>query len=77
MREGLLLLDQFCSGGAKRAPEALSIRYSNTINSGYRNIGIEGGLLFTATRYYKGYSISGDVKIIYRYYPRETGELFV
>lgn len=29
------------------------------------------------TRYYKGYAMSGDVKIIYRYLPREVGELVV
>ena len=29
------------------------------------------------TRYYKGYVITGDVKIIYRYMPREVGELVV
>jgi superfamily II DNA helicase RecQ len=77
VREGLLLLEQFSGGGPERAPEALSIRHSNTSNGGYRNIGIEGGLLFTATRYHKGYSMSGDVKIIHRYKPREVSELFV
>ena len=29
------------------------------------------------TRYYKGYNVSGDVKIIHRYLPREVGELVV
>jgi hypothetical protein len=29
------------------------------------------------TRYYKGYNVSGDVKIIYRYLLREVGELVV
>jgi hypothetical protein len=29
------------------------------------------------TQYYKGYNVSGDVKIIYRYLPREVGELVV
>lgn len=29
------------------------------------------------TRYYKGYAISRDVKVIYRYLPREVGELAV
>lgn len=29
------------------------------------------------TRYYKGYAVSGDVKIIHRYLPRGVGELWV
>jgi hypothetical protein len=29
------------------------------------------------TRYYKGYSVSGNVKIIYWYLLREVGELLV
>ncbi|OQV11359.1 hypothetical protein CLAIMM_15205 [Cladophialophora immunda] len=77
VREGLLLLKQFVGGGPRRAPELLSICHSNTSHGGYRNIGIEGGLVFTATRYHKGYSISGDVKIIHQYMPREVGELDV
>jgi superfamily II DNA helicase RecQ len=77
VREGLLLLKQFTGGGPRRAPELLSIRHSNTSHGGYRNVGIEGGLVFTATRYHKGYSMSGDVKIIHQYYPREVSELDV
>jgi hypothetical protein len=29
------------------------------------------------TRYYKRYNVSGDIKIIYWYLPREVGELVV
>jgi hypothetical protein len=29
------------------------------------------------TRYHKGYNVSGDVKIIHQYLPREVGELVV
>jgi hypothetical protein len=29
------------------------------------------------TRYHKGFHLSGDVKIIHRYLPREVGELVV
>lgn len=29
------------------------------------------------TRYHKGLQVSGDVKIIHRYLPREVGELVV
>jgi hypothetical protein len=29
------------------------------------------------TRYHKGYNVSGDVKIIHQYLPREVSELVV
>ena len=38
---------------------------------------IEDGMVVFATRYHKGYNISGDIKIIHRYLPREVGELVV
>jgi hypothetical protein len=34
-------------------------------------------MVIYVTEYHKGYSISGSVKIIYRYLPREVGELIV
>lgn len=77
VREGLLLCKQFAGGGPRRGPELLSICHSNTSHGGYRNTGVEGGLIFTTTRYHKGYSMSGDVKIIHQYMPREVGELDV
>jgi hypothetical protein len=55
----------------------LSVRHSNTIKGGYRNIFIEDSIVVFVTRYYKGYNVSGDVKIIYWYLPREVGELVV
>jgi hypothetical protein len=38
---------------------------------------IEDSIVVFATRYYKGYNVSGDVKIIHRYLPRKVGELVV
>ncbi|GME31522.1 hypothetical protein B0A49_14047, partial [Neofusicoccum parvum] len=35
------------------------------------------GLVVFVTRYHKGYAMSGDVKVIHRYLPREVGELVV
>jgi hypothetical protein len=55
----------------------LSVRHSNTIKGGHCNIFIKDSIVVFVTRYYKGYNVSGDVKIIYRYLPREVGELVV
>ncbi len=67
--ENLLVLIHVTGGQPARAPELLSIRYSNSTKTGTRNIFIENGLLVFVTSYYKGYSISGTTKIIHRYLP--------
>jgi hypothetical protein len=64
-------------GQLAREPEILSVRYSNTSKGEHRNIFIKDGIVVFITRYYKGYNVSSDVKIIYRYLPREVGELVV
>jgi superfamily II DNA helicase RecQ len=76
-REKLLVLMHIVSGQPARGPEVLSIRHSNTVKGGHRNIFIEDGMVVFVTRYHKGYAVSGDVKIIHRYLPREVGELWV
>jgi len=76
-REKLLVLMHITSGQPGRAPEILSVRHSNTVRGGHRNIFIEDGMVVFVTRYHKGYAVSGDVKIIHRYLPREVGELVV
>jgi hypothetical protein len=47
------------------------------MNGSYRNLFIDNGMVSTVTAYYKGYSITGSTKIIYRYLPKEVGELLV
>src|SRR6186713_1535079 len=76
-RERILILTHICGGQPSRGPEILSIRHSNTVKGLHRNIFIENGLMVFVSRYHKGYNISGDVKIIHRYLPREIGELLV
>jgi hypothetical protein len=76
-RENLLVLMHITGGQPARGPEILSIRHSNTVKGEYRNIFIEDQLVVFITRYHKGYSISGDVKIIHRYLPRAVGALWV
>jgi len=75
--EKLLVLVHVTGGQPARAPELLSLRYTNSTKTGTRNIFLENGLLFFVTFYHKGYSISGSTKIIHRYLPREIGELLV
>ena len=75
--EKLLLLIYLTGGQPARAPELLSIRKSNSIETGTRGVFFENGLLSLVTFYYKGYSISGSTKVISRYLPREIGSLLV
>ncbi len=76
-REKLLVLIHVTGGQPARAPELLSVRHSNTIKGEHRNVFVEDGLMVFVTRYHKGYAVSGDVKVIHRYLPREVGELVV
>lgn len=76
-REKLAVLVHIVEGQPARWPELASVRHSNTVKGGIRNMGIEDGMVYIATRYHKGYNISGDIKIIHRYLPREVGELVV
>ncbi|KAI2475473.1 ATP-dependent DNA helicase Q5 [Pyrenophora tritici-repentis] len=76
-REKLAVLMHMTGGQPARGPELLSVRHSNTVQGGHRNIFIEDGMVVFVTRYHKGYKVSGYVKIIHRYLPREVGELVV
>jgi RecQ family ATP-dependent DNA helicase len=76
-REKLAVLIHMAYGQPARWPELGSVRHSNTVKGGHRNMFIEDGMVVIATRYHKGYHVSGDVKIIHRYLPREVGELVV
>jgi hypothetical protein len=53
------------------------MRWKNTAYGSVRNIFIEEGLVAFVPTYYKGYRSSGNIKTIYRYLPREVGELLV
>jgi hypothetical protein len=76
-REKLAVLMHISVGQLARWPEILSVRHSNMVQGGHRNVFIEDGMLVFVTRYHKGYNLSGDVKIIHWYLPREVGELVV
>ena len=81
-REKLIVLMHIAGGQPARGPEIMSVQHSNTVKRAHRkrahrNIFIGDGMVVFETRYDKGYAVSGDVKIINRYLPREIGELFV
>ena len=76
-REKLLALVHITARQPARATEILSVRHSNTIKGSYRNIFIKDSIVVFVTQYYKGYAVSGNVKIIHRYLLREVGELLV
>ena len=75
--EKLAVLMHISGRQLARGPKILSVQHSNTVQGGYCNVFIEDSIVVFVTRYYKGYNVSGDVKIIYRYLPREVGELVV
>jgi hypothetical protein len=75
--ERLLLLIHITAGQPARGSEILSLRSVNTVNGYHRNVFIEGRIVSTVTTYYKGYSTTRNTKIIYRYLPKEVGELLV
>ena len=75
---GLLLVLMHITGGQPaRGTEILSCRHRNTAAGSHRNVFIEDGQVVFVTKYHKGIEITGDVKIIHRYLPREVGELVV
>jgi len=77
LKELLLFLMHVTGGGPGRGEEILTVQYRNTAENPGRNVLLEDGLVVFATQYHKGYSISGMPKLVYRYLPREVGELLV
>jgi superfamily II DNA/RNA helicase len=76
-RAQLLVLMHMTGGQPARGPEILSVQHQNTPGGEHRNLFIEDGLVVFVTRYSKQYMLTGDVKVIHRYLPREVGELVV
>lgn len=76
-RAHLLLLIHLTGGQPARMTELLSVRRQNSAKGQPRNLYIDDGLVAFVTRYHKGYSRSGEVKLIYRYLPPPVGQLLV
>jgi hypothetical protein len=73
----LLILMHITGRQPARALEILSVRYKNTAKGNYRNLFVKDRLVVFVIQYHKGYAMSGDIKIIYRYLLREVSELVV
>jgi hypothetical protein len=65
-----------CTGQPSRAPELLSIRHRNSERE-RRNMFINDRIVMFVSRYYKGFYINNDTKVIYRYLLRELGKLVI
>jgi hypothetical protein len=65
-REKLAVLMHISGGQPARGPEIWSVRHSNTVQGGHRNVFIKDGMVVFVTRYHKNYNVSGYVKIIHR-----------
>jgi hypothetical protein len=76
-REKLLAMVHLTAGQPARGPEILGLWYRNTGQGGVRNIFVERGMVCLVTLYYKNLFRADQTKLIYRYLPREMGELLV
>lgn len=65
------------SGKSARGTELLTLRHMNTWNGHRRSILNENGMVGTVTSYYRGYNVTGTLKIIQRYLPKEVSELLI
>lgn len=75
-REQLSVAVHICAGQPSRGPELMSIRHRNSERE-RRNVFIEDGMVAFVSRYHKGFHVNNDTKVIFRYLPREIGELIV
>jgi hypothetical protein len=57
--------------------EILSCTWKNGSQGEKRTSGIDNGLFYLVTHYDKNWGGTGETKLVYRYLPREVGELFV
>jgi hypothetical protein len=64
-RKKLAVLMHISGGQPAQGPEILSVQHSNTVQGSYCNVFIKDRIVVFVTRYYKGYNVSGDIKIIY------------
>jgi hypothetical protein len=73
----LAVLIYIAGGQPAQGPKILSVRHSNTIKGEHCNIFIKNRIVVFVTCYYKGYNISGDIKIIHQYLLRKVSKLVV
>jgi hypothetical protein len=77
-KEELIVLCHMAGGAPARGTEVVSIRTENGETArAQRGVFIDNGMVELVTGYYKGYSKSGQAKMIHRYLPEEVGKLLV
>lgn len=77
-KEELIVLVQIIGGVLSRAPELSSVQQQNSSQAQIRRrIYVDNRIVDFVLLYYKGFSKSQDVKVIYRFVPQEVGELVV
>ena len=77
-KEELIVLCHMAGGAPARGTEVVSIRTENGESArAQRGVFIDNGMVELVTGYHKGYSKSGEAKIIHRYLPEEVGKLLV
>ena len=77
IRGRLLVLMHMSGGGPGRSAEILNLRIWNTRQGGTRNIFIYHKMVCTMTKYHKKYLATDKLNVIYRFLPREVGELLI
>jgi Fe-S cluster assembly iron-binding protein IscA len=73
----LLLLMHLTRSQFARVIELLFVRHRNTATGQQRNVYMKNEMMIFVTRYHKGYSRSGEIKLIYRYLLFFVGQLLV
>lgn len=77
-KEELIVLCHMAGGAPARGTEIVSVQAANGESGrGQRGVFIDNGMVELVTGYHKGYSKSGEAKIIHRYLPEEVGRLVV
>lgn len=77
LRGRLLVLCHLTGGQPGRSTEILGIRHVNTRHGGTRNIMIVNKMVCFITGYHKRYRESNKLKMVFRFLPREVGELVI
>jgi hypothetical protein len=76
-RQELALLVHITGGGLLCGLELVTVTYKNSANGDSRGTNIKDSYVRVTTTYYKNIRQTGKSKVIYRYLPREVGELVV
>ena len=65
------------NSGPWRDSKGITILYYNTASNDGRGYFVNNGMLYLVSGYHKGFGLSGKLKPVHRFLPREVGELVV